>query len=710
VGGGARGGNGAGSTTYRVGVDIGGTFTDLILLGSDGSVRLNKVPSTPPEFSTGVITGLTELLAGAAISPAQLAGILHGTTVAANAILEGRGARTALVTTRGFRDVLEIGRLRRPALYDISWVKPVPLVPRRLRFELDLRISAQGQLEGEADPDQLEAVISQLRTHEVQSVAASFINSYARPDVELGVVEALRKHVPYVTASVDISPEIKEYERTSTAVVNAYVQPIVANYIDHLVSELAQLGVQSQLLIMQSSGGLMDARSAQARPAYMIESGPAAGVTATKYLSRRAGTENAIAFDMGGTTAKASLIEGGDPFEAAEYEAGGGMNTRHGLITGSGYVLRAPSIDIAEVGAGGGSVCWIDPGGAPRVGPQSSGAVPGPACYGRGGDRPTLTDAQVVLGYLNPVALAGGVQSIDGQLAEAAFQGFADSLGLPTQEAAYGVCMIGVDSMSRAVKAVSSQRGRDPRDFVLVAFGGAGPAYAVEMARVLGMRKVLVPRHPGLFCSIGLLAGDIQYNDVRTYTDSGELDVEGVGAMFEAMETAMAKRLDSNGHADRAVTLARFADVHYAGQSSELRIAMSPGPLSTASMSQLRHDFDAEHERTYGHHGDGQRMEIAALRLRATVPTGEGDRERLFAPGTASGPAPADGLETRKARPAYFGPDRGTLETPVLERGGLGSRAISGPLIIEEMDATTVVPPGAAASLDDLGNIIIEVP
>ncbi|MFZ0216128.1 MAG: hydantoinase/oxoprolinase family protein, partial [Candidatus Dormiibacterota bacterium] len=366
---------------------------------------------------------------------------------------------------------------------------------------------------------------------------------------------------------------------------------------------------------------------------------------------------------------------------------------------------RAPSIDIAEVGAGGGSICWIDPGGVPRVGPQSAGADPGPACYGRGGERPTLTDAQVLLGYLSTQSLAGGVQSITRELAEVAFQPFAEALGLAVHDAAYGVCMIGVDNMSRAVKSVSSQRGRDPRDFVLVAFGGAGPAYGVEIARLLGTRRVLVPLHPGLFCSIGLLAADLQYNDVRTYVGGAELDARSVGAIFCEMDEAMAVTLGRQGHAPSTAQLARFADVHYAGQSSELSIAIPTGALTDAHLLRLRKDFDAEHERTYGHHGEGQGMEIAAVRLRATVPTVADAQSSLFqAPrvGTSPGGSAPD-------RPAYFGARHGFLATPVVNRGELGARPAPGPLIVQEMDATTVVPPGARAALDEFGSIVIEV-
>jgi N-methylhydantoinase A len=693
----------AGPVAYRLGCDIGGTFTDLILLGSDGSVRVRKVLSTPPQFSEAVIAGLRSLLTEDGIPTRRVEAVLHGTTVAANAILEERGARAGLVTTAGFRDVLEIGRMRRPYLYDVSWSKPRPLVPRRRRLELGLRIDPQGAVVEPLCDQEVDELALEFRRQQVESVAVCLVNSYAAPDLERRVAARLARTLPHVTASVDVSPEIKEYERTSTAVVNAYVQPTVATYVEHLAGELRAMDVPGPLLVMQSSGGLLEAPAARARPVYLLESGPAAGVIGAAYLGGILGIGNAIAFDMGGTTAKASLIEDGRPFEAPEYEAGGGMNARHGLSSGAGYVVRTPSIDIAEVGAGGGSICWVDSGGSPRVGPQSAGALPGPACYGRGGDRPTLTDAQVVLGHLSGESLAGGAQSIDAERAAEVLHPFAKQLGLSVLEAAHGVCTIAIDAMSRAVKAVSSQRGRDPRDFVLIAFGGAGPAYAVEMARTLGMRRVLVPPHPGLFCSMGLLAGDLQYNDVRTYVGEPGDHLE-VARVVEEMESGLAATLERDGHRPGTARLVRFADVHYRGQSSELRIGLPAGPLHAEDLKRLRREFDDEHERTYGHRGEGQAIELTALRVRATLPAPARDRAVLF-----EGPAGGGRRGAGGDHQAYFGGEYGRTRTPIVDRQDLDRRPEPGPLIVQDMDATTIVPPGASAARDELGNILIEV-
>jgi N-methylhydantoinase A len=697
------------SVRYRLGIDIGGTFTDLILVGTDASVNAAKVISSPPDFANAVLRGLRDITAGTGISSSSILGILHGTTVAANAILEGRGAKTALVTTRGFRDVLEFARMRYPVLYDIKWDKPKPLVPRRLRFELDFRIDSKGQLERALDPQALSTLAEELRDNDVESVATCFINSYLNPKLERDLTEALRNLRPesHISASVDISPEIREFERTSTTVVNAYVQPLVANYIDDLERQISAEGVHGSLQVMQSSGGLVDVSGARSKPVHLIESGPAAGVIATQVLASSLGLANVIAFDMGGTTAKGSLIEAGRPFEAAEYEVGGGMNTRRGLTKGNGYTVRVPSIDIAEVGAGGGSICWVDSGGSPRVGPQSSGAVPGPACYGTGGDAPTLTDAQVVLGYLNPGYLAGGAQTINRHRAIEVFRdSFANPLGLDLYEAAYGVCQIAVVNMSKAVKAVSSERGRDPRDFVLVAFGGAGPAYAVEMARALGMKQVLVPMNPGLFSTIGLLVAEIQHHAARTYLKRDQLDVLEINRVFDEMEQYIILDLGREGYGHQDVVLHRSADLHYVGQSSELRISMPAGTLRSGDLESMRERFDQEHERTYGHRGTGQGVELVNLRVRGAVRSPGSER---FDHVRFAVPTRTNHDSTPPTRDAYFGPNHGVVATPVVDRMHLSTELFAGPIIVDDMDATTVIPPGTHARRDEFGNIIVEV-
>jgi N-methylhydantoinase A len=673
-----------------IGVDIGGTFTDIIVAAEDGGLHRAKVLSSPPDFGRAVLDGLARLAETSGLDLGTAVTLVHGTTVATNAILEGRGARTALVTTRGFRDVLELGRMRRPSLYDLFWDKPAPLVPRRLRLELDQRIAPDGDVELEPTDEEIEAVAARLRDEGVDSLAICLLNSYRNPAEERRIAERLSELTGggYVTASVDVVPEIHEYERSSTAVVNAYVRPTMDRYVAGLEQGLADAGVTAPLLIMQSAGGLLTGAAARSKPVQLIESGPAAGVIAAQTLATRLELQDAITFDMGGTTAKASVIEGGQPFEASEYEVGGGMNGRHGLTKGGGYTIRVPALDIAEVGAGGGSVIWVDQGGAPRVGPQSAGAAPGPACYGLGGSEPTLTDALVVLGYLNQRALAGGTQPIDPELAEQALAAVAGRLGIDVAELALGAYRIAVANMSKAVKAVTSERGRDPRRFSLLAFGGAGPAYAVELGREFQIPFVVVPPNSGLFSTVGLLLADLQFHDVASIAQRDNPDPGAVAAAFATMEQRMTG----------AAELARFADMRYVGQSSELRVRVPDGEITGRTLSELRAAFDAEHGRTYGHRGDDQRVEIVNLRLRGSSAQPGHHKDELFA-------LPARNGSHGGTRKAYFG--AGYVETAVVARAAVSLDPTPGPLIVEDMDATTVVPPGATCRLDHLGNLII---
>jgi N-methylhydantoinase A len=688
---------------WRIGVDIGGTFTDVVLLGPDGSVTPLKVLSTPPSFGDGVIAAIAIALERAGAGAGQVGAVLHGTTVATNAILESRGAVTALITTRGFRDVLELGRLRRPRLYDIDWEKPRPLVPRERRLELDQRILASGEILRPAATEDIAELVAEIRSAQAESVAVCLINGYAAPEEERRVADAIRRTLPdrFVTASVDISPEMREYERTSTAVVNSYVGPVVRRYMADLDTALRAHGVSAPFLIMQSSGGLMDAETAGERPVQLIESGPAAGVIAVRKLAHRLKLDNAIAFDMGGTTAKASLIEGGEPFTAAEFEVGGGMNLQRGLSQGAGYAVRVPSIDIAEVGAGGGSIVWRDEGGALRVGPHSAGASPGPACYARGGTEPTLTDANVVLGYLSALALAGGRVPIDPERARAVIGDLAAAAGLDVLEAARGAYSIAVNSMCGAVKAVTSERGRDPRGAVLVGFGGAGPLYAAEMARELGIRTVLIPTHPGLFSSLGLLVADIERQEVTPWNGDWE-DHAAIEGRYAELELAGTSVLVSNHHAAEEIVTERIADLRYRGQRSELQVSTGAGAVDAGLLDDLRLRFHAAHERTYGRRAADALVELVNLRVRCTAPN----------PVELAAFDDADAAVEREpeVRLCYFGAEHGIVETPIRTRRELSQAPQAGPMIVEDMDSTTVVPPSATCHLDAIGNVVITWP
>jgi N-methylhydantoinase A len=673
------------SSGWRVGADIGGTFTDVIALGPAGEVVPMKVLSTPPDYGTGVVAATTAVLAAAGAAPAGVTAMLHGTTVATNTILEMAGARTAVVTTQGFRDVLELGRLRRPVLYDLSWTKPVPLAVRRHRHELAQRITADGRLAPPADEADVRALAARLRADGIEAVAVCLLNSYVRPDEERRVAELLRAELPgvYVTASVDISPQPQEFERTSTATVNAYVGPVVHGYLTRLEAGLRTAGVHAPLLVMQSSGGLLDADSVSRRPVQIIESGPAAGVTAVRQLARLLELPSVVAFDMGGTTAKASLIEHGEPFVSADYEVGGGMNAARGLGSGAGYPVRTPSIDIAEVGSGGGSVITVDQAGALHVGPASAGSRPGPACYGQGGELPTLTDANVTLGYLSPDALAGGRVAIHPDLAAKALSPVAEQLGRDVPDTARGAYEVAVSSMTTAVKAVTSERGRDPREATMVAFGGAGPLYAAALARELGITTVLVPAHPGLFSSLGLLVADTELNEVASHHPD-------LAAEFERLTAKVTAGLGE------AAVLERLLDMRYRGQRFELRIRLDDGPLTDDLLAAARARFHAEHERTYGRAGDDSLVEIVNLRVRGTLPSPVSLEDVLRLP-----PAPGRAPVTRECRFTE------TLPTPVVARADIGPEPVDGPLVVEDMDATTLVPPGARVHRDRFHTLVI---
>src|SRR5438477_3961562 len=519
--------------SYRVGVDVGGTFTDIVLLGADGTIHTKKISSSVENYAQAIVEGLTEVLRETRLAPEAIEELRHGTTVASNAILEHKGARTGLITTKGFRDVLEIRTLRMPRMYDIGWTKPAPLVERYLRKVLDERINAAGKVERALDPREAERVVDELLAEKVEAIAVCLLHSYANPAHELAVKELIRRKAPALPCSVscEVLPEIKEYERTSTTVINAYVTPIVARYLRALRRGLDDAGVRARLLLMQSNGGLTTDAAAAERPIHIIESGPAGGVVGAQALARARRMPRIISFDMGGTTAKAAMVEDGEVTRAHEYSVGAGIMIGSRLLTGAGYTLKVPAIDLAEVGAGGGSLVWIDAAGALQAGPESAGASPGPVCYDMGGETPTITDANVLLGYINPKHLIGGALKLNAAKARAVFEDkIAKPLGMPMERAAYGAHLIAASNMIRAIKAVSTERGRDPREFALFAFGGNGPLFAAGMAAALGITRIVVPPSAGLFSSFGLLYADVEHHYARTFrrllrkADSHELE------------------------------------------------------------------------------------------------------------------------------------------------------------------------------------------
>jgi N-methylhydantoinase A len=690
--------------SYRVGVDIGGTFTDVAFLSDDGRVLVRKVASTPDDYGRAVLDGLAQGIGELGIEPEDVSEVSHGFTVATNAILEGKGERTALITTEGFRDVLELARIRTPRLYDLYYAKPPPLVERRLRFEVKERVSFQGEVLVRLDMCDVEQVVERVAAGGVRSVAISLLHSYANPEHEALIASALRARIPNLNLSVssEILPEMREYERTSTTVINAYIRPVVADYLGRLSQELTKEGIRVPLTVMQSNGGLSPAEAAAEKPMYCVESGPAAGVVGAFHLGRRLGVENVMTFDMGGTTAKASIIEDGEMLRAPECEVGGGMSVGHRLLKGSGYILRVPSIDIAEVSAGGGSIAWVDKGGSLQCGPHSAGAVPGPVCYNKGGVEPTVTDANIVLGYLNQTHLLGGEFPID---AERAYRVISDRiarpLGLSEIEAAQGVHVVANSNMGRALEAVSSERGRDPRRFTLMAFGGGGPIHAAGLAEMLGITRIIVPPSPGVFSAFGLLFADVEHHFVRTHFKAfSELDTREVNRILKGLREQGQGLLRAEGFADSQQMILTQVDMKYVGQTSELTVNASLDSFNSNTISELGEAYEYEHEKTYGYRAN-EPYELVNIRVIARG-ISEVSRvpDRIELDGRGSATHPPD-------RKVYYSSQRGWIKTPVVDRGSLDREGSAGPLVIEEYDSGTLVPPGWEASLDPMKNIIL---
>jgi N-methylhydantoinase A len=683
---------------YRLGVDVGGTFTDLVLVSPGGVTRTRKVLSTTADYAQAIIAGVRELTTLADIPARDIGEIIHGTTVATNAILERRGARTGLLTTEGFRDLLEIGRLRLSRLYDLDFERPAPLVPRRWRREVRERMSHRGEVVTPLHREGAAAAIDRLLADGVESIAVCFLHAYANPAHEAEVGAMIRERAPRValTLSSEILPEMREFERTSTAVANAYVMPVMGRYLASLEGELRRLEARAPLLIMQSNGGVMTAEGGRCRPVHVIESGPAAGVIATAALARAIGAPNALSIDMGGTTAKASIIEGYEIKRTGEFEIGGSMSQGSRLNKGGGFLLRVPAIDIAEVGAGG-SIVSVDGAGAIHVGPRSAGAVPGPVCYDQGGTELTLTDANVTLGYLHPERLPSGLRLAAEKARRAVAEQVAAPLGIAAADAAHGVYLLGCAGTARAVRAVTIERGRDPREFTLVAVGGNGPLFAAEMARSLEIGTILIPPAPGVFSALGLLEADVEHHLVKTFLRPlfGTKPSE-IGAAVSELEREAETLLRGEGNRAR-VQIERAVDLKYQGQSFELTVPLPPAWTDEA-LRQLATSFGVEHERTYGHKAEGDPIQMVNLRLTARV---------LRSADRAAIQLEADRMVDGGDRRAYFGPAHGEIVTPVITRARLDTTTRPGPLLVDEYDATTLVPPGCAARLDPHGNIVI---
>jgi N-methylhydantoinase A len=687
--------------TWRVGADIGGTFTDIVALAPDARLLRLKVPSTPLDYSKAIADALA-----ASMTESERAAVwsfVHGTTVATNAILQETEQPIALITSAGFRDVLDMRRARRPTLYDLSWTPPKPLVPGWLRFEVDERIGADGTVVTALDQASVDRCVNELQDLDVAAIAVCLLNSHRNPAHEDAITAHLRAELPAVpvTASASIAPEPKEYERTSTTVVNAFLLPVIEQYLTRLVTSLDHIGITAPLQIMQSDGTNAGAEIVRHRPFLIIESGPAAGVVAAARLAAEMERPSVITFDMGGTTAKAGLVENYRARFGEELEVGDAHNRAGGLMRGAGLPVLSPCIDLSEVGSGGGSVAWIDGGGVLRVGPRSAGSEPGPACYGQGGIEPTVTDAHVALGYVSPVAIAGGTKALFPERARTALATLAGPLDLSVEDVAYGIFSVATATMRRAVRAVSVERGRDPRDFSLFAFGGAGGLHGAALADELDMNEVVVPMVPGLFSSLGLLFSDLaitRVSSIRAVVD--ETTVATMQAVIEERKIEVLDELLRSyaGTGDPRVEIT--VNLRYLGQASTLPVAVSPG---LADPQALLDAFHQEHHLEFGQSAPGDPVEMVAVRVRAGLPAPALSFEEIGRQYVDD----LSGAEVTGPRPCYFGPTHGWMRADVIGRQHLRSRERSGPLVIEEPEATVLVPPSFTAVLDPTGSIVL---
>jgi N-methylhydantoinase A len=685
---------------YRIAVDIGGTFTDIALLTDAGLIHQSKISSTPADPSVAVIDGVAQLLAELSVAPGDIAEVLHGTTVGSNTILQRSGAKTGLITTRGFRDVLEIGRIRMPDMFDLTWDKPKPLVPRRHRVEAAERMAADGSVVEPLSEASVIAAGQALVAEGIEAVAIAFINSYRNPAHELQAEAILRARFPelLVTTSCTVLPEMKEYERTSTTVVNAYLLAAMRAYLQRLESGLRDIGVRAPVLVMTSNGGMLAASVTCEKPVMVVASGPAGGVVGAARLGVARDDRDVIVFDMGGTTAKAVIIEDGRPTMTSEYEFRDGISTSSRFVKAGGYMLKVPAIDIAEVGAGGGSLAGIDKGGLLVVGPQSAGAMPGPACYGLGNDRPTVTDANVVLGFINPNSLAGGKLAIDRGRSEIAIRDHVGApLALSLVDAAHGIRAVANAAMARAVRAVTIERGRDPRDLTLMAFGGNGGVHAPDLARQLGIPRVVIPPMSGIFSALGMLASDIEHTALKTVGRRLDaMDIADLRAIKRELQDQVAAQLAGDGYVDERTAFLWEADLRHEGQATEL-----PVLFEGEDFAQIRERFVAEYLKTYGY-TDQTPIELMKIRV-----AGRGLRDNRL-DFRAMKIAPRAGASRSGTRSISFARGTTAQEVAIVDRTSIDGKPRSGPLIIEEFDATIVVPPDAQVHKDDIGCIVLE--
>lgn len=690
---------------FKLGVDIGGTFTDIVILDeSSGEVYNGKLLSTPQDLSKGVIAIFERMLGETKIGPEQILAAIHGTTVATNAMIERKGAKTALLTTNGFRDVVEIGRELRYDLYDLYAKMPEPLVPRYLRREINERLDKNGNILIDMGPDDVLSAISDFEKEDIQALAICFLHSYSNPQHELKASDIVKEHYPKLSISIssEVACEIREFERTSTTVANAYLQPLMEGYLDKLEAGLQNKGYTGRLFIMMSNGGISAVDTAQRFPVRMIESGPAAGALAASFYGNLIREKNLLSLDMGGTTAKMCVIHQGKPILSKEFEAA----RVHRFKRGSGLPLKIPSIELIEIGAGGGSIASMDSMGLLKVGPESSGADPGPACYAQGGKDPTVTDADLVLGFLDPEYFLGGEMKLDKGASLDAMGPISSSLKVDPVELSAGIFEVVNENMATATRIHIAELGMDPRKFSMIAFGGAGPVHAYQVARKIGLKRVIAPLGAGTLSALGILVAPPALDFTHAYVSRlGEIDWKKLNAIYKDLERRGAEVLSGAGVKPEEMHFERTADMRYVGQGYEISVPIPGGTLSARNAEGIEDAFWWEYKRLYGRYVKNVAVEGVTWRLWAHGPIpriglkGVRHTERGSRKGSLKG--------TRKA---YFPEPKEFIDTSVYDRYAMRpGEKLRGPAIIEERESTVVVSPDSSCSIDRFGNLIIEV-
>ena len=678
--------------SYKLGVDVGGTFTDVFLLNEkDGALEVHKVSSTPDDPSRAIMKGISEILQDLKISPEQITYLAHGTTVATNAIIEQKGGKVGLLTTKGFRDLLEIGRQTRPHLYDLQLDYPPPVVPRDLRLEVTERVLHTGEVLVPLDEDSVQKQIRYLKEKDVGAVSVCLLYAYINPRHEAKIKEMVRQEMPncYISISHEVLPEFREYERLSTTTLNAFLMPIMDTYLRNFQRKVIEIGIQASPRINQCNGGIMSVETACRFPLRTTLSGPSAGVIGALFIGNAIQEKNLVSFDMGGTSTDVCLLDRGISSISNDRWVGG-------------YPAKIPSVDVNAVGAGGGSIAWIDLDGLMKVGPKSAGASPGPVCYLRGGSEPTVTDANVVLGRLNPKYLLGGRMKIDRNAAKSVMQKLGKNLGLGYIETALGVIRIVTANMVKAIRAISVEKGYDPKEFSLMAFGGAGPLHATGVARELDISKIIVPTTPGILCAMGLLVANARNDYVKTFLmNMDSANIDKINEIFRELEEEARNWLSDEGFTPKAQKLSRTIDMRYVGQNFELSVAAPSGIFKPSDLDGLMSGFYQEHEQNYGHYVPGEPIQLVNYRVTAQGTTSKLELKR---PDTMAEEGKSNIMTHREV---FFDAETPT-RTPVYDRSSLlPAHRILGPAVIEQMDTTTLVFPGDIAKIDEVRNIII---